>query len=212
MFSVHKFITPIANSELTFTKVSGIDTRTDHAKQDIESAQNMGFDGFALNIKEPNANWAIECIEQLFEAAQGTGFKLFFSIDMNGNDDVSQFTSLFDYFEEEAYLKIGDEGKPFLSTFWGGNIGKEPWQQLKTDYNIYFVPSFDDTPGYYDNPPSFFDYWSDVVDGAFNWETAWPQGSGKPENVSSDVDAAFLEAAHNVDMEFMMGRLDPHTL
>lgn len=181
-----------------------MDSTTDHAKQDIESAQSMGFDGFALNVKEPNEDWAIGCIEQLFEAAQGTGFKLFFSIDMNGNDNADMFTSLFDHFQDEAYLKIGEDERPFLSTFWGGTLGKEPWKKLKSDYNFYFVPSFDDTPGYYDHPPSFFEYWSEVVDGAFNWETAWPPGSGKPQNVSSEADADFLQAAHDIDLEFMM--------
>lgn len=165
----------------------------------------MGFDGFALNTKEPNEWWATEAIDQLFAAAEGTGFKLFFSLDMNGHSDNSIFTSLFDgYFDQEAYLKVGDEQKPFVSTFWGGQLGQEAWSGMVNDYNLHFVPSFDDLDGYYEDPASFFEKWGDIVDGAFNWETAWPGGSGKPANVSSDDDADWHDAATDVQKDFMM--------
>ncbi|KAL6862892.1 hypothetical protein ACO1O0_003131 [Amphichorda felina] len=184
--------------------IGTVDSTTDHAKQDIVDAQAMGFDGFALNVRLPNEDWAISCIDQLFAAAAGTGFKLFFSLDMNGNDDVSQFASLFSHFTDDAYLKVGDDARPFVSTFWGGRLGPDVWKGLKDEHNMYFVPSFDDIEGYYDDPQGFFARWGDIVDGAFNWETAWPAPGDTPANVSSTADEAFQQAAVAASKDFMM--------
>lgn len=167
----------------------------------------MGFDGFALNVREPNADYATNCIRQMFAAAAGTDFKLFFSLDMNGNNDAAQFASLFSYFDDQAYLKVGEDGRPFVSTFWGGNLGQDQWRTLKEEHDIYFVPSFDDANGYYDNPQGFFEKWGDIIDGAFNWETAWPPAEDNPANVSSTADSEFLEAASAVGKDFMMCEL-----
>lgn len=165
----------------------------------------MGFDGFALNVGSPDAPWAISCINQIFAAAAGTGFKLFFSLDMNGNNDPNQYASLFSHFEDDAYLKAGDDGRPFVSTFWGGTLSQDTWRSLKEQHNLYLVPSFDDAPGYYENPQGFFEQWGDVVDGAFNWETAWPPAVDTPTHVSATADAAFQDAAAASGKDFMMG-------
>lgn len=165
----------------------------------------MGFDGFALNVREPTQPYAVDCINQIFAAAQGTGFKLFFSLDMNGHGDTAQFASIFPHFEDEAYLKVGDgDGRPFVSTFWGGSLGPDPWRALKEEHNLYFVPSFDDIGGYYEDAPGFFERFGDVVDGAFNWETAWPPAEDRPANVSAEADARFNDAAAAVGKDFMM--------
>ena len=189
--------------------IGTVDSTTDHAKRDIVDAQAMGFDGFALNVRLPNEDWAISCIDQLFAAAAGTGFKLFFSLDMNGNDDVSQFASLFSHFADNAYLKVGDDARPFVSTFWGGHLGPEAWRGLKDEHNMYLVPSFDDIEGYYDDPQGFFARWGDIVDGAFNWETAWPAAGDTPANVSSTADEAFQQAAVAAGKDFMMCKPTP---
>lgn len=177
-------------------------------KQDIEDAQALGFDGFALNVREPEAEYAVMCIDQLFAAAAGTGFKLFFSIDMNGNTDVTPFASLFNHFQDEAYLTM-DGARPFVSTFWGGALGPDAWSSIKQEWNMYLVPSFDDWEGYYDNPQGFFDQWSGVIDGAFNWETAWPYAQDAPTNVTSEKDETFHEVATAMGKDFMMCMLLP---
>lgn len=170
----------------------------------------MGFDGFALNVREPTQPYAINCINQIFTAAQGTGFKLFFSLDMNGNNDVAQFSSIFSHFNDEAYLKVGDDERPFVSTFWGGSLGQNPWKTLKEEHNLYFIPSFDDISGYYNDAPAFFQQWGDIIDGAFNWETAWPPAEDRPANVSAEADARFNNAASAVGKEFMMCASNKH--
>lgn len=164
----------------------------------------MGFDGFALNVGDPTADYATNCIDQMFTAAADTGFKLFFSLDMNGGNEPSTFSSLFSHFDDEAYLKVGDDGRPFVSTFWGGTLSQDTWKSLKDEHNVYFVPSFDDASGYYDDPEGFFSQWGDVIDGAFNWETAWPEAEDTPANVSSTADAEFHKAAAAANKDFMM--------
>ena len=71
---------------------------------------------------------------------------------------------------------------------------------------MYFVPDFDSVPDYYDDPSSFFAQYSNVVDGVFNWETAWP-GSGlfSHQNVSTDSDLPVQQAASAAGKSFMIG-------
>ena len=45
----------------------------------------QSFDGFALNLNDPDANYAKEALNFLFGYADYRGFKLFLSIDLGGD-------------------------------------------------------------------------------------------------------------------------------
>lgn len=164
----------------------------------------MGFDGFAINIGETSADWATNALDQLFAAAEGKEFRLFFSLDTYAEENVGAFASLFHHFDNPAYLRWGSESKPFVSTFWGGRLGQQVWQDLKSNHDMHFVPVFDDLSNYYSDPAGFFADWDSIVDGAFNWETAWPGRSDSPVNVSSSRDEDMHAAASAAGKDFMM--------
>lgn len=55
---------------------------------------------------------------------------------------------------------------------------------------MYFIPDFDETTGSYGGEDPYgecYYYWGPIVDGLFNWETAWPKrGSPSPGTVGAD--------------------------
>ena len=168
----------------------------------------MGLDGFALNVGDPTASYAIETTQLLFAAANGTDFKLFFSMDMTFSSDVSRFNNFFNtYLESPNYLKVGPDDKPLVSSFDGGNTDPSQWQQLKDTYNLYLMPDFDDYSNYYSDPSMFFDTWGNIISGVFDWESAWPTAGNTPQNVSTSPDIAVMQAADAAGKDFMIGRL-----
>lgn len=61
------------------------------ASQDIADAMAFGFDGFALSTHTISSNdsWNIDTINDLFNTAQGTNFKMFLSFDVSLALDVA---------------------------------------------------------------------------------------------------------------------------
>ena len=54
-----------------------------------------------------------------------------------------------------------------------------PFSTLSKKRNqIYFVPNFDNTNGYYSSDANWWNYWGKTVDGLFTWETVWPSAAG----------------------------------
>lgn len=189
----------------------------DHAKTDITNAIAMGLDAFALNLLGTET-WSTDAVGDLFNATQGTNFKLFFSFDMTHFTSPSQFIPLLEQYVNHPnyyqYRSSSNGSLPFVSTYNGGTLtfgASDPnsgWTEyfrnnLTTD--IFFVPDFDDAAGY---PNGFFDTFS-VVDGAFSWEIAWPNaGSGKV-NVSDGVDSTMITQAHAAGKIYMMRMYKP---
>lgn len=53
---------------------------------------------------------------------------------------------------------------------------------------MYFMPGIDDTPGFWESHPAWWDYWGDLIDGASAWESAWPEVHGTNEgDMSRDI-------------------------
>ncbi|KAJ9199305.1 CAZyme family GH71 [Paecilomyces variotii] len=181
------------------------------AVTDVNDASNAGIDGFALNVMSTDP-WSTSAIDDLFVAANSSsGFKLFFSFDMTHFNDPSQFLPLIgEYHTNSAYYL--QNGKPFISTYDGGTLTfgnatpGDGWEAAfrrpleGMGISPFFVPDFDDWSGY---PNGFFSAFP-VVDGAFSWETAWPQVSEGKANVSDAVDATLLHDAHSVSKVYMM--------
>ena len=178
-----------------------------HAEQDIANAQAMGFDAFALNVQAPTADFTQSTVSQLFTYAASTGFKLFFSLDMSADNTLSDYTSLLQqYLGNEAYYTAGPQNYPFLSTFDSGNLEPSDWSNFKSSFanELYFVPDFDDTAGYYTDTNDWFSTWDSVVDGVFSWETAWPAQQDIPTNVSTDSDQYVQNGSNG--KAYMIGR------
>lgn len=186
-----------------------VDPNTNHAQQDIDGAINVGFDAFALNVGNPGADWAKNTVQQLFDYA-GTrqSFKLFFSFDFYADGDISQHQALFAQFKDHpAHLRYGPGDLPVVSSYSGGGIGPDAWRSFKTANNVYLIPNPEADGNYYSNPSGFFQSWGDAVDGVFSWETAWPDTSDTPVNVSSAKDVAVKSAADAAGKAYMMGKV-----
>lgn len=168
----------------------------------------MGLTAFALNIGSPTADWALDALNQLFTAAKANNFQLFFSLDLAQNKDAYAYSSLLNkYAGHDAYFKAGPNKLPFLSTFSAQGNDANYWTQFLGSFGqtkFYFVPNFDDTPNYFDDPGTWMNDWGQAIDGAFSWETAWPRNSDSPSNVSSVLDEKVLKAAHANGKTYMM--------
>jgi len=163
---------------------------------DIRAAQAAGIDGFALNVG--TEQWQRDQSAVAYAAAEGTGFKMFLSLDMtslgcwsqaDANNLVS-YTSQFAKSEAQAH----HNGKVLVSTFSGSDCnfgvgGSQGWQSQYVDVlknqgvNIFFVPSiFSDVSTFSSNT------W---MDGELNWNSAWPVGDN---SISTNTDERYMNA------------------
>ncbi|KAF9883043.1 hypothetical protein FE257_004297 [Aspergillus nanangensis] len=203
-----------ANAKSVFAHymIGTVDGSTDHAQQDIEGAIAVGFDAFAMNIGAPTADWAKSTVEQLFAAAEGTNFGLFFSFDMLQYSNLGDHITLFNQYRDHPnYFHAGSDGFPVVSSY-GGYAEASDWASFKASSDIYLIPNLDDSaPGsgeggpYYTDPAGQLGAFNDIVDGYFSWESAWPASTGGPTHVSSAGDEAVMEFAHNAGKDYMMG-------
>ena len=180
-----------------------------HAVQDVTGAKSLGLDAFALDLDNPTADWASDSISSLFTAAQQNNFKIFFSLDFASTSTTAESFDpwLKQYLTHPAYYTTGTSNSPLLSTFHDGGLGPSGWSTLKQKYNngnIYFMPNFDSLQNYYTNPASIVSQYSSVIDGLFNWETAWPPQQDHVANVSITSDTPVQSAAAAAKKAFMM--------
>ncbi|CAM1506137.1 Fc.00g057780.m01.CDS01 [Cosmosporella sp. VM-42] len=164
-----------------------------HVQTDIDNAISVGFDGFALNVGDPTADYTKTTIDYLFNYAATKNFKLFISMDIAqlnglGKNLGDYYPLLSGHLGAAAWYK-GPNGFPFLSTFSDGGYTNTAWSSFKQTYanQLYFVPDFDSTQGYYTADPGWWSYWGGVVDGVFSWESAWPNvGNTNAGDISLD--------------------------
>lgn len=187
-------------------QVGSVIEDSDHAELDIDQAINLGIDAFALNVGSPDAPWARNTIEQLFNHASGTDFKLFFSLDFYQTGDINAYNEILsDFLGHPSYLTAGPNQHPVVSSFSVGQYGPEAfrdWKQNSFGNQIYFIPNADLSEGY-NNPPAWFDTWNQAVEGVFGWESAWPPSGPNPSNVSDEVDIAVQAAARSSGKTYM---------
>lgn len=154
----------------------------DNWLSDIQLAHQSGIDGFALNVGTDS--WQPQQVANAYEAAQqsGTGFKLFMSFDMSSLpcSTAADAATLRNYITTYATHpnQFLYDGRVFASTFSGesctfgqGSVvsgwSSQFIQQLSGTNAVYFVPSF-----FVDT--STFSTYKGVIDGMFNWNSAWP--------------------------------------
>ncbi|KAI0794820.1 glycosyl hydrolase family 71-domain-containing protein [Abortiporus biennis] len=168
---------------------------------DIKLASSKGIDAFALNVGSDS--WEAGQIKNAYSAAQSlnTTFKLFLSLDMSSLpcSQSSDAGALRDYITTYASHpnQLLYNGSVFVSTFAGesctfgfssnsGTILDDSWRYAIKNTTItnfppvYFVPSFFIDPTRYRQLT--------VIDGAFNWNSAWPTGNTNATTTSiSDI-------------------------
>ncbi|KAF9888531.1 hypothetical protein FE257_008638 [Aspergillus nanangensis] len=188
------------------------DPNTDHAQRDVREAIAVGFDGFAMNMGTPGANWSTSTVDQLFSAAEGTEFGLFFSFDTAQHPILADhFAVLEQYRNHPNYMRAGPANFPIVSSYGGYRNGSD-WAHFKSTTDIYLIPNLDDTkPGggdtgpYYTDPAGQLSEYNAIVDGYLSWESTWPQSIHGPENISSVGDQAVMDYAHAAGKSYMMG-------
>ena len=163
---------------------------------DIKAAQAAGIDGFALNVG--TEQWQRDQSAVAYAAAEGTGFKMFLSLDMTSlgcwsQADANNLVSYTSQFAKSSAQAIHN-GKVLVSTFSGSDCnfgvgGSQGWQTQYVDVlknqgvNIFFVPSiFSDVSTFSSNT------W---MDGELNWNSAWPVGDNA---ISTSVDERYMSA------------------
>ena len=116
-------------------------------EREIQQAQAIGIDGFALNaggwLHQP---YYIEYAAQMFEAATRlhSGFKLMFSADMccgNGSQDVEDMVRRFANNPRYSKVCFRYKSKIVLTTFAGNKEGTDFWRQIKSDLETGAHPS-----------------------------------------------------------------------
>ncbi len=183
----------------------------DGYKKDIQDAQNLGIDGFALNCGSWDATYKLH-VSKLFQAANelGTNFNLFFSVDKCcgiTSDQVKDMVQT--YTGNQNYYKYNN--RPFLSAWGGGDFFRSVITDLRQKgYNVYFVPFLYNKVGSYSTEipdygtivQNYNAYWKNYIDGYFYFGAV-----GLPfKNIKgSNLDAAEASAAvlHQNKMTFM---------
>ncbi|KAI9834977.1 MAG: hypothetical protein M1819_002700 [Sarea resinae] len=181
----------------------------DHAQTDVDDAVAMGFDGFALNIGDPTQPFVSKTLDILFNytSFRYPRFKLFVSMDVSASlasgKGPNDYVSLLErYLGHDVWYK-GPNGFPLVSTYSDGGLTSDQWDNFKQSLskNIYFVPDFDGTQGYYQADPGWWAYWGNTVDGLFSWESAWPSLAGLgglyPGDISPDLTVINGTASRN---------------
>ncbi|PYI36396.1 glycoside hydrolase [Aspergillus indologenus CBS 114.80] len=136
---------------------------------DIEAAQALGIDAFALNCASVNKYTSTQ-LALAYQAADQLGFKVFISFDFDywSNDDTAKITALTDqYANHPGQMKY--RGGAVVSTFLGDNFDWGPVKRGTSD-PIHIIENLQD-------PASAFSNRVRPVDGAFSWY-AWPTNGG----------------------------------
>ncbi|KAK5163092.1 hypothetical protein LTR04_002734 [Oleoguttula sp. CCFEE 6159] len=177
---------------------------------DIKAAQQIGIDGFALNLMPPDCQypslaWQMDRIDDAYTVAASQGFKLMFSFDMSWTSCNTFWNQTFmasmisRYASNSAtYLWNNDV---LVSTFGGDSViyGNQFFAGLKNalsgQVGISLVPALTSySLAAQFKPPQeaaslVADYPS--IDGFFNWQ-AWPLD--RPTNLTVSPDVAFKSA------------------
>ena len=179
-------------------------------KREVREAQAAGIDGFALNVgawSGPDTYYKSR-VALIYDAAEqlGTGFKLFFSIDLGNTDDIVDMVST--YGTRSNSFRY--QGRVLLSTF--GQNGLD-WQNSvfgplrNNGIDVFFVPHFwpnpvSELPSYQD-AANLLNTYSNIVDGLFLFGAA-----GLPEQLAQ-CNSNYTEAVHAAG-KILMASFTPH--
>ena len=175
-------------------------------KRDIQDAQAAGIDGFALNLgayDDPTQPYYNTRVAEIYEAAEqlGTGFKLFFSVDFAGTNEIIDLVQTY----AQRTNTFRQAGGVVLSTYEGNGL---PWpyirSQLSTNgVNTFFIPYLLSIPVH--ELPTYADAvsilstnrWHNYLDGLFLWVAA-----GTPAQLAQ-CDVGYNQASIEAGKLFM---------
>ena len=180
-------------------------------EHDIQDAQAAGIDGFVLNLgayDDPTQIYYNKNVAYIYSAAQalGTGFKLFFSIEITNAADIVQLIANYAPYTNTFLLGTN----VVVSTFGQNNVD---WQNgvltplKQRGIGVFFIPFFWPTPA--SEMPSYsqgFDLlqtYTNLLDGLFLFGAA-----GVPFQVA-DSDSNYTSVVHSEGKIFMAGT-SPH--
>ncbi|KAJ7729693.1 glycosyl hydrolase family 71-domain-containing protein [Mycena maculata] len=139
--------------------------------------QAQGIDAVALNIG--GDSWQMDRCRDAYAAARslGSSVKFFLSFDFTTNlgcsiSDIISRAQVF--YQDDWQFKV--DGRPMMSSYEGGCMGNNGWQQLKTATNGYLMPFI----SYLEDK---FASWTSLDS---CWGCAWPQGDCD-KNTSDDT-------------------------
>ncbi|KAG8953476.1 hypothetical protein FRC04_002318 [Tulasnella sp. 424] len=142
---------------------------------EIKMASAQGIDGFALNFGYDY--WQSSQMQSAYDAAtaSGTGFKMFFSLDMSvlRCDDDDTIRSYINKFKDHPAQLKDASGNMWITTFDGGNCKTDAqWNNvLRTNgVGIKFVPGFFNDETYIKMKELY-----PSINGDFWWGPAWPK-------------------------------------
>ncbi|KFA80048.1 hypothetical protein S40288_01860 [Stachybotrys chartarum IBT 40288] len=161
--------------------------------KEINDAQTVGIDGFALNIG-PNDSWTLTQLHSAYSAAEAAGFGLFISFDMAVGDWAPQtVVDLVNAFAASS-AQVRVDGLPLVSTF-EGPAWADNWQGVRdATGGIYLVPDWSSLG------PHGVQARLDVIDGHFAWQ-AWPWPGETQKTTEEDL----LYMGVLGDKSYMMG-------
>ncbi|KAJ7514300.1 hypothetical protein O6H91_23G037800 [Diphasiastrum complanatum] len=180
-------------------------------QQEIQLAQKYGIDAFALNTAVWDDEYQTRA-DNIYQAATGTDFKLFFSADLSGGLTAQNLqTMLTRYAHQDAQLYY--QSKQFFSTFIGQDTVFSGYSDPLSSWrdgvlqpaggNIFFVPFFV-TDGSQSSVASVLSKFNSIIDGLFAWDTsAWPYFNGDYNNPSAADDMAYLAACRTAGKLYM---------
>lgn len=203
----------------------------DQWKTDITAAQQIGIDGFALNLIPPNCNddesWAIDRIDDAYTAAEDLGFQLMYSFDMS-------YTVCDIYWNQTFMQSMITKYAGSSATYrWNSNILVSTYGGDQVDqYGNEFFQGLKDNMKYWGNAitlsPALTTYSMQAqtdptgaassliseyssIDGYFNWQ-AWPLDTH--QNITATPDDAFQTALKNAGKTgpYVMGKSKQGTL
>jgi glucan endo-1,3-alpha-glucosidase len=152
-------------------------------EKDIQDAQAAGVDGFALDVAAwsgPNAWYYQAWTELMFDAAEslGSGFKLFFSVEMTNTTDIA--TMVESYANRSNYFRYN--GKLVLSTYGQNQVdwANAVFPPLASNgIPVFFVPYFYPEPIAhamdYSAATNLLTVHSNILDGLFYWAAGTAQ-------------------------------------
>ena len=182
----------------------------DGYKRDIRDAQAAGIDGFALNVgawSGPDTYYKRR-VQMIYDAAEqlGSGFKLFFSIEIADTNDIvdmiSSYGSRANSFKHQGRVVVSTYGQNLVD--WSGGV----FAPLRAGgIDCFFVPHFwpdpvRELPGYQD-AVNLLNTYSNVVDGLFLFGAA-----GLPSQLAQS-NSNYTKAVHAAG-KTSMASVTPH--
>ncbi|KAG2124416.1 glycoside hydrolase family 71 protein [Suillus clintonianus] len=168
---------------------------------DMTTAQNIGINGFALNIVAND--YEVDRIVDAYAAAESLGFKLFYSFDMSYTWQQSDMVNIVANHSSSPSTFLW-KNAILVSTYSGESYGEDFWASFKSTLqsqgiDIALAPAFttyrdtSDAASLVSTFPS--------IDGFFNW-WSWP--ADVDANLTTATDLAYQAAVSSLSGPYIM--------